>query len=118
DGIRDWSVTGVQTCALPISDQRRKSEALKHKRNQDDAECQKDNHVSLGKWGPIGQGLRQGDGGGQRYYAPHSRPSNDEDVPSWRHGFYLVKKASSYDISQICPGEHPHQAQQYEKSAE
>src|SRR5437016_14595691 len=21
DGIRDWSVTGVQTCALPISDQ-------------------------------------------------------------------------------------------------
>src|SRR5262249_57433727 len=22
DGIRDWSVTGVQTCALPISDRR------------------------------------------------------------------------------------------------
>src|SRR5262249_59240553 len=24
DGIRDWSVTGVQTCALPISAQQRK----------------------------------------------------------------------------------------------
>src|SRR5258706_1202265 len=23
DGIRDWSVTGVQTCALPISSRRR-----------------------------------------------------------------------------------------------
>src|SRR5438046_3333050 len=23
DGIRDWSVTGVQTCALPICDRRR-----------------------------------------------------------------------------------------------
>src|SRR5262249_60136428 len=23
DGIRDWSVTGVQTCALPISDRER-----------------------------------------------------------------------------------------------
>src|ERR1019366_5328071 len=23
DGIRDWSVTGVQTCALPISEERR-----------------------------------------------------------------------------------------------
>src|SRR5438046_4031840 len=26
DGIRDWSVTGVQTCALPICDIRRKIE--------------------------------------------------------------------------------------------
>src|SRR5262249_59677116 len=25
DGIRDWSVTGVQTCALPISDDERGS---------------------------------------------------------------------------------------------
>src|SRR5258706_14406223 len=25
DGIRDWSVTGVQTCALPISRRRRSS---------------------------------------------------------------------------------------------
>src|SRR5437016_8944162 len=25
DGIRDWSVTGVQTCALPISSSRAKS---------------------------------------------------------------------------------------------
>src|SRR5437016_11699220 len=28
DGIRDWSVTGVQTCALPISE--RAGDALRH----------------------------------------------------------------------------------------
>src|SRR5258706_1213808 len=28
DGIRDWSVTGVQTCALPISRLRRRSRAV------------------------------------------------------------------------------------------
>src|SRR5262249_61331359 len=27
DGIRDWSVTGVQTCALPISDRRQVARA-------------------------------------------------------------------------------------------
>src|SRR5262249_59152095 len=27
DGIRDWSVTGVQTCALPISELRARGEA-------------------------------------------------------------------------------------------
>src|SRR5438046_8907283 len=27
DGIRDWSVTGVQTCALPISHVRRRDQA-------------------------------------------------------------------------------------------
>src|SRR5258706_9652106 len=29
DGIRDWSVTGVQTCALPISPRREKSTACR-----------------------------------------------------------------------------------------
>ena len=28
DGIRDWSVTGVQTCALPISEGRSLHKAL------------------------------------------------------------------------------------------
>ena len=28
DGIRDWSVTGVQTCALPISPANRDNERL------------------------------------------------------------------------------------------
>src|SRR5438046_9394075 len=39
DGIRDWSVTGVQTCALPISCARRYVDGLRERRTRSDADA-------------------------------------------------------------------------------
>src|SRR5829696_6768843 len=38
DGIRDWSVTGVQTCALPISHDREPADQERQQRRHDAAE--------------------------------------------------------------------------------
>src|SRR5258706_4757093 len=44
DGIRDWSVTGVQTCALPISSRRRHTRLVS---DWSSDVCSSDLHVEL-----------------------------------------------------------------------
>src|SRR5437868_12970002 len=71
DGIRDRNVTGVQTCALPISgeadraDQRWKSDALQYQRHENYAEREKDDQVPLREWAAIGQHCRKRESGGR-----------------------------------------------------
>ena len=44
-----------------LADQWRKSESLKHQRDQDHAEREKDDHIALLEWRSVGEHLRQGE---------------------------------------------------------
>src|SRR5438046_9451943 len=60
DGIRDWSVTGVQTCALPISTRERTCRARRRRRGRN--------------------GSTEGSGGS----SPGSGPAPGATPPWWR----------------------------------
>src|SRR5258706_7962919 len=62
DGIRDWSVTGVQTCALPIwrsfdvllqFDQRGRLSGVLARRTDHDADVRSTEHGSSGRRGRV-----------------------------------------------------------------
>src|SRR5262249_57948568 len=48
DGIRDWSVTGVQTCALPISSTRRNASSIASRAAADGAMAGRKTRVASG----------------------------------------------------------------------
>src|SRR2546430_5188325 len=55
DGIRDLTVTGVQTCALPICEERRVAEVEKARVTDHDVEAEGEEHVDH----PVGHGVHR-----------------------------------------------------------
>src|SRR5262249_59453804 len=87
DGIRDWSVTGVQTCALPISfyfqrgglDERAGLEEIERRE-----QCKRDDADAVRQ---VGIALK---GGGQRH----------ADHIGWQHGFAADRCGKSTEREQ------------------
>src|SRR5262249_38356290 len=100
------------------ADQRRQGESLKYKRNQDDAEREKDDQLALRKRRPIRQRLWQRNRGCERDDAAHAGPADDEDLARRGQRLPLVKRTSADEIRQARAGKNPYKAQQDEKRAE
>jgi len=88
------------------------------RRDQDNAESERDDNVPLREWITIRKSLRQRDGRRQRDGAAHSGPADYKNLARGGQALVLMKNAPTYEIRQKCAGKDPDQTQQNNEGAE
>src|SRR5580704_207750 len=97
----------------------RKGEPLKNEGDEDNAEGEKDNQVAPSEGLAICEHLRERDGCGQRDYAAHSGPADDQDASGFGKETFLAKNGGTNESRSVGPGKNPSETQKnYENTEE
>src|SRR5438046_3919620 len=89
DGIRDWSVTGVQTCALPILGRILTNMAEVNKGFSGDTKC-RSNREPQGNWYAIRLVL-----GRNWINDDNLKATYKEEGEQWQYGFFNLRRRCS-----------------------